>query len=421
MNKRICLVLLSISLLLGSFIITTEVLADFEINTIGTPTCREFRSDGTRCYELYCKFSSTNGPSHYEKCETPDGQGWEDPRANYSVQQCELTGIGCINSADLTCKTKPPDDKNQVAYSYEPCDGEIKTILKELRCPIKCKRCDTPPNTLGLCPQGYTKLQGCCMRGLIGETCTSPNPDNSCPYGNSYTTTPEGGTYCCPASGGGEPEECPQPTPIYPCDAFTPSTMCPYEIDYLPCMTSPIVIDVLGNGFKFTDITNGVNFDFDGNTDNIRERYSWTAANSDDAWLFLDRNGNGVVDSGRELFGNFTPQPSPPTGEQKNGFLALAEYDKPTKGGNNDGMIDVNDIIFTRLRLWQDVNHNGISEANELHTLLNLGIAKFELDYKESKRTDEFGNQFKYRAKVWDVHGAQAGRWSWDVFIQRGN
>lgn len=224
----------------------------------------------------------------------------------------------------------------------------------------------------------------------------------------------------CGASPSPSPSPVPSPslapTPCIPSLNFDGGTTdsCECNPDDPNCV-SPVLIDISGNGFDLTDAAGGVDFDMRANGSPLR--VGWTTPNSDDAWLTLDRNGNGTIDNGQELFGNFTPQPVPPTGQARNGFLTLAEYDKPNNGGNGDGLITPSDTVFASLRLWRDRNHNGFSETDELFSLQAMGLKTIELDYKLSKTMDEYGNRYRYRAKVKDEHDAQIGRWAWDVFL----
>jgi hypothetical protein len=184
----------------------------------------------------------------------------------------------------------------------------------------------------------------------------------------------------------------------------------------LCCYCSPIIIDVGGNGFTLTSAANGVVFDISGTGHPVQ--ISWTGLGVQNAFLALDRNHNGIIDNGKELFGNFTDQPQ---SEQPNGFLALAVFDKPENGGNNDGVIDANDQIYSSLLLWIDANHDGVCQPEELHSLASMGVYSISLDYEYSGRVDQYGNRFRYRSDVNVEPGQHAnspvGRITYDVAL----
>ena len=275
--------------------------------------------------------------------------------------------------------------KNDCFCTSHPCDQSA---------PFNGMRWGCPPLTA---PRD-------CEVAAVAQRSGYPPPPNPTP-------TPGGGGGSCPNpncnEGSGFPsDECQWGTEGCPSGYFNAAGCCqPYTM-------SPILIDVDGSGFQMTDAVNGVLYDFYGIQQKLQ--ISWTAQGSTNAWLVLDRNGNAVIDSAKEMFGNITPQSR---STNANGFLALAEYDKAANGGNSDGVIDHSDAIFLSLRLWQDKNHNGVSEWSELQSLLDRNIESISLDFRESKRVDQYGNQFRYRAKVKDSKGVQLGRWAWDVFL----
>jgi hypothetical protein len=140
---------------------------------------------------------------------------------------------------------------------------------------------------------------------------------------------------------------------------------------------------------------------FDLDADGTPEPVAWTAPDSDEAFLALDRNGNGFIDSGAELFGNHTPTTNISDSDvtAANGFEALRFAEGPSFGrSRRDGVIDARDAVFSRLVLWRDLNHNGISEPGELQPLCESDLVRIETDYRTSRRVDRFGNEFRQRA-----------------------
>jgi hypothetical protein len=159
------------------------------------------------------------------------------------------------------------------------------------------------------------------------------------------------------------------------------------------CSYSPILINLESNSASdhLTSAENGVWFDIAAR--GVAARVAWTRKGSYVAFLVLDRNGNGVVDNGSELFGTATRKRDGTL--EANGFEALAEFDD-----NGDGRVDVGDAAYASLRLWVDLNHNGRSESNEILTLEQAGIEALYTGYSESRRQDPHGNWYRYRGTV---------------------
>ncbi len=169
---------------------------------------------------------------------------------------------------------------------------------------------------------------------------------------------------------------------------------------YIP--NCPLIVDTTHDGFKLTSPADGVRFDLD--ADGVAERIAWTEADSDEAFLAMDRNGNGRIDDGSELFGNHTPAFPGTRITAGNGFEALRFTEGPAFGRSAlNGVLEAGDTVFPRLLLWRDANHNGVSEPEELTPVAGSGLTAIETDYKTSRKKDKHGNEFRQRAKgVWD-------------------
>ena len=152
------------------------------------------------------------------------------------------------------------------------------------------------------------------------------------------------------------------------------------------------VLDPDDNGFQFTSADDGVMFDIDGTGKPVR--IGWTKPNTDDGFLFLDTNGNGRVDNGRELIGDGVRRPNGSRVVSGDDALMVIQgiIDRVPVGDippdqEHIVFVDTKDDVFTRLRFWRDANHNGQSEPHEFRTLTQLKIVQIFTGFHLAKRT----------------------------------
>ncbi|MCS6838562.1 MAG: hypothetical protein NZ480_06910, partial [Bdellovibrionaceae bacterium] len=165
---------------------------------------------------------------------------------------------------------------------------------------------------------------------------------------------------------------------------------------YTMTLYSPLVLDFVNKGLPKTLPADSQPVMFDLSNIGFKQQVGWISGQQG-ALLSIDLNGNGVIDNGSELFGEFTVLKH--TGERaQNGFVALAQYD-----ANKDGFIDSKDPIFHKLLLWFDHNADGVSEQGELKTLEDTKVTRISLKYSEvpEDRQWDNGNRIRYQARFY--------------------
>ena len=159
-----------------------------------------------------------------------------------------------------------------------------------------------------------------------------------------------------------------------------------------PDCDTPILLNLGPGPYDLTSAADGVRFDI--RADGSPRKVAWTSRGSEVALLALDRNGNGSVDSGAELFGSATMLAS--GARAKHGFEALAELD-----ADGDGLLSPHDPAWTSLVLWTDRDHDGSSAAGEMQRLADSRLEWLSTgSVHQVNRRDAWGNLFRYMSRA---------------------
>jgi hypothetical protein len=281
-----------------------------------------------------------------------------DPHKNKDACQYWLT----TNNTYTQCWSKEGGKCHCAQVLGKPCCkcGRINVFALRAACKSIPKTCD------------YTKWVG----GLVMEYGVATQWLFSGTYNNGsggYSGLPSN-----PGTLGGSPGGNTQPP-----GAIVPPT----------CLGSPLVLDLGNDGVKPTSLEEGVTFDLLGHG---VQRTAWIRGN--DALLVLDRNGNGVIDDGSELFGEGATA--------LDGFAALAKLDDPAQGGNGNGLLEAGDLLYGELRVWSDANGDGASQTTELRALAQAGVQSIGVQGTSCGRMlDAHGNDLGLRGSFTRTDG----------------
>lgn len=293
-----------------------------------------------------------------------------------------------------------------------PCSATvtIEASFQRVSAIVRCGYCGmgtpsyatsvTVNGSMSLTPDGQSKV--CQSAGFCGMSSYADPMRASTTYTASGTFTASEMGFNIATKQVSDSETSPAPS-VPP--GNTIQDKCDGQAGYgQPC--SPLVVNLANGAYELSGLDDPVSFDID--ADGTPDRVSWTARNSMVAFVALDRNANGVVDNGSELFGDATPTLS---GQRAaNGFEALRELDV-----NHDHRVDSTDASWNALLLWTDTNHDGTSQAGELTRLAGSSLVALDTSYRWIGRRDAHGNLYRFQGHGHLRHGTRV---IYDVYFR---